>query len=540
MSRVPRKHTSITMPSALVLLSISPAMAQQTRMMAPAPISRLHYETLKASDPAFLQTLTHAHIVAAGAPQKRAASSVWQPLSHQPNFAAMTPLLLTDGSVMVGDEGGSADGGSGTSWFKLTPDINGSYINGTWTQLADMQPGYEPLYFASAILPDGRVIVEGGEYNNFDAVWSGQGAIYDPIADTWTPVSPPAGMSQTSSIGDANGMVLENGTFMLSPVYTPASGPQQLLDEQALSWTATGQNNKIGNDEASQSLLQNGLVLTTAPYKDKQAQAAVYHAKTGKWTTITKPPVQLWDSNQEIGPQVTMLDGSIFAFGSTLGHTAIYKNGTWTIGPDMPVIKNKQYGMADAPAAVLPSGKILAMGGPGYAVKPSHFFVYDGTGFTQTDDTPDSPQDPNFVGHMLVLPTGQIMLTDLGNDIEIYTDPAAPTTGAAPTNIKVPKTLSVGPSYTLRGDQLGGVTQGSAYGDDYQSATNYPIVRITNNASKHVFYARTFDFSKMEVEPNAPSTAKFTLPAGIESGKSQLVVVASGFASSPVAVTVKP
>ena len=76
-------------------------------------------------------------------------------------------------------------------WWKLTPDEFGSYVNGTWTQLASLPDGYSPLYHASAVLPDGRVIIEGGEYifsnGVFHPVWSDQGAIYDPLADTWTP-----------------------------------------------------------------------------------------------------------------------------------------------------------------------------------------------------------------------------------------------------------------------------------------------------------------------------------------------------------------
>ena len=51
-------------------------------------------------------------------------------------------------------------------WWKLTPDEFGSYVNGTWTQLASLPDGYSPLYYASAVLPDGRVIIEGGEYNS--------------------------------------------------------------------------------------------------------------------------------------------------------------------------------------------------------------------------------------------------------------------------------------------------------------------------------------------------------------------------------------
>src|SRR2546421_12584271 len=85
----------------------------------------------------------------------------WTPLNHQPNFSASTALLLTDGTVMVHDAGAQ-------NWWKLTPDATGSYINGTWSQLASLPAGYSPLYYASAVLRGGRVIVMGGEYNFFN------------------------------------------------------------------------------------------------------------------------------------------------------------------------------------------------------------------------------------------------------------------------------------------------------------------------------------------------------------------------------------
>ena len=55
--------------------------------------------------------------------------------------------------------------------------------HGRWSPIASMDPGYGPLYFASAVLPDGRVIVEGGEYNFCSAVWTTLGSIYDPVAN---------------------------------------------------------------------------------------------------------------------------------------------------------------------------------------------------------------------------------------------------------------------------------------------------------------------------------------------------------------------
>ena len=145
------------------------------------------------------------------------ARKSWQPLTHQPSLRMGAALLLTDGTVMVHHE----DANDGFSeWYKLTPDINGSYVNGTWSQMASLASNYGPLFFASAVLPDGRLIVEGGEQNFGQYVWTNMGAIYDPLANVWTSMSPPAGWA---SIGDASGVVLANGTFMLANCCTVAS-----------------------------------------------------------------------------------------------------------------------------------------------------------------------------------------------------------------------------------------------------------------------------------------------------------------------------
>ena len=96
-------------------------------------------------------------------------TSKWQKLTNAPSFDADTPLLLTDGTVMVHQY-------SSNKWWRLTPDVTGSYVNGTWSALASMSSSYAPLYFASAVLADGNVIVEGGEYNNLSDVETNLGA----------------------------------------------------------------------------------------------------------------------------------------------------------------------------------------------------------------------------------------------------------------------------------------------------------------------------------------------------------------------------
>ena len=99
----------------------------------------------------------------------------------------------------------------------------------------------------------------------------------------------------------------------------------------------------------------------------------------------------------------------------------------------------------------------------------------------------------------IVLPTGQVLFTHQTTDVNIYTPLGTPNAAWAPTITSVPSSLSLGSTYTISGTQFNGLTQGAYYGDDRQSATNYPLVRITNNATSHVFYARTHGHSSMGV-----------------------------------------
>ena len=194
-------------------------------------------------------------------------ASPWTPLKNPPPFGTPgTMLLESDGTVLVHDEPDNNTTGGTNAWYKLTPDSKGSYIDGTWSQIASMPAGYTPLYFASAILPDGRMIVEGGEYIGENAVWSNKGAIYNPVTNTWASVAPPPGWT---NIGDAASDVLANGTFMLQhPCKTCLTNPDltvddALLNAKTLTWTVipgTGKNDP--NDEEGWTLEPSGQLLT--------------------------------------------------------------------------------------------------------------------------------------------------------------------------------------------------------------------------------------------------------------------------------------
>jgi len=184
---------------------------------------------------------------------------------------------------------------------------------------------------------------------------------------------------------------------------------------------------------------------------------------------------------------------------------------------------------------------VLVMTSPGVYATGAEFFEWDGANWNAVPGTPNSPSDSSYYGNMLVLPTGQILLTDFSTDVELYNSAGSPDPAWAPTITSVPTTLKPNTTYTVQGTQLNGLSLGGAYGDDDQSASNYPLVRITNNATGHVFYCLTYNPSSMGVATGSlVVSASFTVPkkSVIELGASQLQVVTNGIASNSAAVTI--
>ena len=457
------------------------------------------------------------------------ATGTWTKLTNQPPFNTDSANLLTDGTVLVHQYNSNI-------WWKLTPDINGSYLNGSWSQMASMQTGYAPLYFANAVLPDGRLIVEGGEYNNLQPVWTNQGAIYDPVANVWTQVNPPAGWN---NIGDSPGIVQADGVFMMGQGGI-SSTKQVLFNASTLTWTAITNTDKSDTySEEGFGLLPNGKILTVDTANIPNSE--LYDPTTMKWTSAGSTIVVLVDAGSfEIGPQILRPDGNMVAFGGT-PHTSIYNSttGTWTPGPDFPNNNDS----ADGPASLLPDGNILLPASPGVFQGHITFYVFDGISFTEAPATQSSPNLQSWQVRTLILPTGEVMyLVADGRtkDVELYASTGAVQNAWRPKIRKVPGNLTRGSTYRVQGTQFNGLSGGSDYGDDALSATNYPLVRITNTATGHVFYARTHDHSTMGVATGrTPVSTMFDVPAAAETGASTIEVVANGIASRPLAVTIQ-
>jgi hypothetical protein len=218
------------------------------------------------------------------------------------------------------------------------------------------------------------------------------------------------------------------------------------------------------------------------------------------------------------------------------GHTAIYdtNSGTWTAGPDFPPNLN----IADGPAALEPNGKVLMMASPGFGNTPSTMLEWDGQNLNEIPGPFNIANDGSYYGNFLVLPNGQILFTDFFF-VQIFTPAAGYDPAWAPRIQSAPATVSPGGSYEVSGHLFNGMSQGAAYGDDNQMATNFPLVRITNNATGHVFYSRTHGHSSMAVAFHGRVSTHFDVPASQELGPSEMVVIANGIPSVPVAVMVQ-
>jgi len=465
--------------------------------------------------------------------QEPFTAGTWTPTKHAPASAVAHAVLLNDGSVLVNS---MFFQNHSDPWYRLVPDKTGSYINGTWSNAGTLPAGYNPLYFASSLLPSGAVVVMGGEYNNGSAVWTTLGALYNPNSRTWTSLTAPSGWT---TVGDAQSIILPNGHMMMANCCTTQEAILTLTGTTA-TWATTGTGKFDDNDEEGWTMLPGGKILTVDAYVPSgccKMGYQIYDPTTGAWTTpANNTVVNLVDpSSLELGPMPLLPNGTVFAAGATTNN-AIYtpSTGKWASAPKF----GGTLDIADGPAAVLPDGNALFDTSPGVFNTGSKFFEWDGTTLNATAATSNAAIDSSYVGNMVVLPTGQVLFTDFSSTVEIYTPAGQPCAGCAPTIKSVATSLTHGSrNNPISGTQFNGLTQGAYYGDDNQSATNFPIVRITDSKGV-VVYCKTHGWLGGVATGTKVVSAQFDIPSTINLGAARLVVVTNGIPSIAKAITI--
>ncbi len=523
--------------------------------------------------------------------------------------------LLTDGTVMCHEFGTN-------HWHRLSPDPTaGTYVNGRWDvmndptippPIPDMPMGndvhtgfscvncpYAPLYFGSAVLKDGQVVVIGGEDMNVSGGLGAEtniGFLYNPVTNVWSKQLNEAfgGGNQ----GDNSSVVLQDGTFLLAEVgglSVTAANPlgfenvtnMESFDETMRSFTALNPTGKRdGNAEEGWNILPNNTVLTV----DTQLASSfeIYApSPTNSWGNGGSTTVNLVSNTPgvdttnipafEVGPAVLRADGNLVYFsGSPRGQNALYNTATglWSATANFPTTTSTatstvtgdgttcpglaaqtvSFSVKDGPASLLPNGNVLVLASPTVNEsceyqRSSQFFEFQFSNDpminntlipapTNTNGSQPTQNIGSYEGRMLVLPTGEILFTDDVGDIFIWNDNEVPQDAWRPAITTVPSSVSAGMTFPVSGSLFNGFSQGAFYGDDAQMATNYPLVRIASGGQ--VFYARTHDHSRMGVEAVGDPevvTTQFDVPMNLPGGPCTLEVVANGIASAPASIT---
>lgn len=175
-------------------------------------------------------------------------AATWTALANLAPNAIRLLIQLTDGTIL-------AHSVDGTTWLRFTPDAHGNYANGTWSTA--IPPGFPRTDFASNVMPSGKVFVLGGEYGGTAGVnnWTGYGDVYDPVANTWTPLPP------YPPIGNCPVISLYGGSTIAGSPTVTAMDPPSTAGFQ-VGWTVSGNGMPanttiVSVDSSSQMTLSN-------------------------------------------------------------------------------------------------------------------------------------------------------------------------------------------------------------------------------------------------------------------------------------------
>lgn len=253
-------------------------------------------------------------------------------------------VLLDDGRVLVA--GGRWSGTTAAGVLNTTqlydPTTN------RWSETSEMR--HARAYHASALLPDGRVLVAGGEDERGDSMTSAE--VWDPATGSWSEVGSllvPHHNETNSAVTLRSGRVLlAGGSNSRAEGSGILSDATQVFDPRTNTW-ALGQRLPEGRNDHLVIAVADGRVLV---------------AGGQIWRDETSPP----------NPTSTVATAS----------TAIYdpRHGSWSNGPSMHAAR------ANAAAVTLDDGTVFVTGGIHLAVDGAYLAEQRVERFTSTATIP--------------------------------------------------------------------------------------------------------------------------------------------------------
>ena len=394
-----------------------------------------------------------------------------------------------------------------------------------------------------AVLPNGQIL----NYDLFQSIATNTGyaETYAPATRAWTSISPADGTANGTlpvlsdpEVGFELGPILRLldgraiviGANQHTALYTPSSntwtpGPDMRADLTGPGGTIP--NALFGADDAAAAILPNGHVFLTA---DAGPNPISLDARTEAGSASVRVPSSAglqstWSVSQADGKNTTIPPGAVIY--SVDSPTSITLGAFDSSGNLVTINAQKTRGNIG-----------LVFGG--VFSSPTQLFEFDPGAGTMTPVPGPAGSilslEAAYPTRMLVLPTGQLLLSDSSNQLYVYTADGSAPAALRPAISRVEYTDDG--VFKLTGTQLNGQSAGAAYGDDDQMNENYPIVRLQDPATGNVYYCRTRNWSSVGVGGNQPETVEFTLASAVTPGSYELTVVGAGIASQAVQIQI--
>jgi hypothetical protein len=229
--------------------------------------------------------------------------------------------------------------------------------SGTWHGTGDL--AMARTHHTATLLPDGTVLVAGGQSPTADVVASAE--LYDPAAGRWRPTAAMANArAGQAAILLRGGQVLVSGGFGSGLPTTRILATSELYDPPSGRWTRTG-NMAVARWAHTATLLPGGRVLVAGGFGNglaapstALASAELYAPATGRWHPTGRMIVARG------GQTATLLrTGQVLVAGGGSAMAELYDptTGRWRRGGRM---STNRYGHT---ATLLLTGKVLVVGG---------------------------------------------------------------------------------------------------------------------------------------------------------------------------------
>ena len=457
------------------------------------------------------------------------ALSGWNPTGSMTDGRSNhTATRLKDGTVLVA-------GGIGGEDFLKSADIYFPAL-GTWTSVGSMNKAR--YRHTATLLSSGKVLVVGG-YSPFGSfggsVEDNTAELYDPATFTWSSAGTLSGTraDHTATLLPNGKVLITGGTSNSLPVATC-----ELYDPKTNKWSmaASLANARVYH---TAELLPNGNVIVMGGLGDNATSCEVYNPGTNTWiaaASLNVPRAFAASTLLDTG-KVLVCSGEVSA-GSAVTSAELYDPvaNTWTLTGSMTTARLNHV------ATKLTNGKVLIEGGTIDALQVfASSEIYDpNTGsWSSTGNlaTARTGHTATLLNNGQVLATGgnakgpsnfsSAELFTSGGDFESARQPIIATTNS-PITIGSP----IGGALQLTGSGFRGNFEASG-GSTSNSASNYPVVLITNNAtsqSRFILPKATQYFS----DSNFQSIPLVDFPGG----DATVVVFTNGIASDPVTINI--